>query len=74
MAAFAGLCVLVIREMLPALREVKLSAQSVKLACTGVVDACDEVEKLAVLMAADIKCACFVASACFAPALSTCIR
>ena len=57
MAAFAGLCVVVVRELLPALRNVSTSAKSVQVACDGVVDACDEVEKLAVLMAADIKCA-----------------
>lgn len=56
MATFAGLCVLVIQTMLPALRDVSASAKSVQVACSGVVDACDEVEKLAVLLATDIKC------------------
>jgi hypothetical protein len=56
MATFAGLCVLVIKAMLPALRDVSASAKSVQVACSGVVDACDEVEKLAVLLATDIKC------------------
>ena len=56
MATFAGLCVMVVSALLPTLREVAQSARSVKVACDGVVDACDEVEKLAVLMAADIKC------------------
>lgn len=41
---------------MPTLREVAQSARSVKVACEGVVDACDEVEKLAVLMQQDIKC------------------
>ena len=56
MATFAGLCVLVIQTMLPALRDVSASAKSVQVACSGVVDACDEVEKLAVLLATDLKC------------------
>ena len=56
LATFAGLCVVVVAQLLPTLREVAQSARSVKVACSGVVDACDEVEKLAVLMAQDIRC------------------
>lgn len=66
MAAFAALCLVVVRQLLPALLAVERSANSVKVACSGVVDACDEVEKLAVLMATDLKCvhACFNRACC----------
>ena len=63
LATFAGLCVVVVAQLLPTLREVAQSARSVKVACNGVVDACDEVEKLAVLMAQDIRCVSILACA-----------